>query len=176
CRDVPDLKVPVVARGDQPRAVRAEGQGPYLAGLGEGRAGLPGSRVPQAHRAVPAPRGDPLAVGAIGQWVDVTLVAAEQRRAQPGPHFPDPRGPVRGSRRQAPAVPAKFELDYLLGVAVEHREVQLVLGSPEPHSPVVTAGGDTAPVRAVHGGLNLVAMPPVGDGDELAGGDGPLTD
>src|SRR5262249_14924590 len=117
-RDVPDLKVPVVARGDQPRAVRAEGQGPYLAGLGEGRAGLPGSRVPQAHRAVPAPRGDPLAVGAIGQWVDVTLVAAEQRRAQPGPHFPDPRGPVRGSRRQAPAVLAEFELEYLLGVAV----------------------------------------------------------
>src|SRR6516164_203643 len=55
----------------QPGAVEAEGQCPHDAGVRQSRTRLASQRVPQAHRLIPAPRGDPAAVRAEGHRVDV---------------------------------------------------------------------------------------------------------
>ena len=90
-RHVPDPQPAIRhARGDQPRPVGAVGQTMHDTGVGQGRAGRPRGRIPQADCVVPAPRGDPAAVRAEGHRVDVARVAAQHRQRRPGVHFPDP--------------------------------------------------------------------------------------
>src|SRR5262249_22945654 len=97
-RYVPDEQFSIeLAAADQTIAIRSEGQRPHNSGVRQRRARLAGSGVPEANGVIPTTRGDPLAVGAIGNRIDVAGVASEDGQGSIGCSLPeaDRRVPLR---------------------------------------------------------------------------------
>src|SRR5882762_6357281 len=89
-RHVPDFDRVIAAAGDQPFAVRAEGQAADEAGVAaEGADQVAGLAVPDPHRTVLPRRRQPPAVGAEGHRVDVPAVSPESPQLPARLHVPD---------------------------------------------------------------------------------------
>ena len=162
-RDVPDVqRFVLIAAGDQPRAVRAEGQRAHKSRMGQDRAAFASHRVPQAHGLVPATRGDPLSVRAVRHRIDVAGVAAQHGRARLKAHLPEPhRAILRAILRvaearqlthgnQPAAARGERQVADVPGVPVQDSDVVPVRRFPEPDGPVRAPRGDAQSVRAVH--------------------------
>src|SRR5262249_5579257 len=92
---VPDQQLVVlVAAGHQPVAVRAKGQGAHVVAEPQYRARLSRACIPEAHRAVPTPRGKPASVRTEGDRVDITGVPTQHRQGRLRIYIPDPHGLV----------------------------------------------------------------------------------
>src|SRR5262249_18890555 len=123
-----------------------------------GDAGLPGPGIPQAHVAVPTPRGDPLPIGAVGHRVDVAGVAAEYRQSRLGIRIPDPQRVVRARGSNLTAIATECQPAHVSRMAVPDQRFFPGGRFPNADGAVGASRGNPLPVRTVHRRVNLAGV------------------
>ena len=105
-------------------------------------------RVPDPHREVAGSRGQPGAVRAEGDGMDIGLVPAQLADLLPAGDVPQADGVVAAAGRQAGAVRTERQAVHPVPVR-QDRELLVRVGVPEAHVAAQRTGGDQAAVRAV---------------------------
>src|SRR5262249_12063747 len=102
--------------------------------IGTRRPGTRGrwDRIPDAHRGVARSRGQPIAVGAEGDGVDVGLVSAQLADLFPGGDVPQADGVVTAGRRQTGALPTERQAVDRAPVS-QDRQLLVGVGVPEAY-------------------------------------------